>query len=301
MLKAVLRWVLVLGSLLAIGPFAATLLANLRDADGGRAVTILVNGHLSQGLIAGLAVFAAAAVVGLAGSHFLSLNTGMWSAGLVLAWGAWAEGATDGGTLENIVRRAGGGKDLLTLAVEGLAVTLLGAALTWAMVKVAHRAQQPSAVDAKTGAAKAGAAAPALIYGEGDGKPMPALVGAFVVAAAGAGLVAWLFAVSGVKGQTVAAALLGAIAAGAAAQTAANAKGYHVTPVTPILGVALAALAGPVIAMTMHGAKLIDVVYSGNVFSLARPLSLDWAAGAILGVPIGLGWAGSMLDRRHHQ
>jgi hypothetical protein len=128
---------------------------------------------------------------------------------------------------------------------------------------------------------------------------MQVLGGAFAVAAVAAGLAVFLIAVSGVKGQTFAAALIGALAAGAAAQTVASSKNFHVTPVTPILAIALVALAGPIIASVLHGPRLIDAVYAGNVFALARPLSLDWAAGSVIGVPIGLGWAGSMLDRRH--
>lgn len=304
MLKAVFRWVLVVASLLFIGPFAARMLGSVRDVDGGHAVTILVNGDMGRALVGGLLVFAAAAVVGLVGSHFLSLNTGMMSAGLVLAWGAWSEGATDGGTLENIVRRAGNGKDLPLLAIESLVLTLLAAGLTWAMVRVAHRAQQPvtdptAPVKAGVGA-KAEAGAPALIYGKGD-KPQFALLGSMLAAVGVCGILAWLLAVSGAKGQTFAAALIGAIGAGAAAQTAASSKEFHVTPVTPILAMALVALAGPLIAMGMHDGRVVDAVYAGTVFSLARPLSLDWAAGAVIGVPIGLGWAGSMLDRRHNQ
>jgi hypothetical protein len=306
MLKAALRWVLVVASLMFIGPFAAKMLGSVRDVDGGHAVTLLVNGDMGRALLGGLLVFAAAAVVGLIGSHYLSLNTGMMSAGLVVAWGAWAEGATKGGTLENIVRRAGNGKDLPALAIEGFIVMLLAAGLTWAMVRVAHRAQQPAA-DATAATPvksapvlKAEAGAPALIYGKGE-KPFRILLLSMLNAAAVCAVLAWLFAVSGDKGQTFAAALIGAIAAGTAAQTMAGSKEFHVTPVTPILAMALIALAGPLVAMVMHGGGIVGAVNAGTVFSLARPLSLDWAAGAVIGVPIGLGWAGSMLDRRHTQ
>jgi hypothetical protein len=297
MLKAVMRWILVLGALIAVGPLAATLLYNLRDADGGHAVTFLVNGNLSNGLAAGVVLLAAAAVVGLVGSHFLSLNTGLLAAGLVLAMGRWREG-----TLEELVRRAGGGKDLTMLAVEGAVVTLVAAGLTWLMVKVAHRAQQPLAdptspqarvpVEARSGA---------LLTGAGEGKPLPVLMAALVAGVAAAGVVAWLLSVSGNRGQTFAAAIFAAIAAGSAAQVMASSRGFHVTPVTPMLSMAVLALAGPIVAAQMHGSGLMAAVYAGSVFSLARPISLDWAAGALLGVPIGLGWAGSMLDRRHHQ
>src|SRR5262249_39973802 len=137
-------------------------------------------------------------------------------------------------------------------------------------------------------------------HGKGE-KPLPALAGAILGAAAVCAVLAWFLAVSGAKGQTFMAALIGALGAGVAAQMVARSKDLHVTPVTPILPIALVALAGPLVAVALHGARLVDAVYAGTVFSLARPLSLDWAAGAVIGVPIGLGWAGSMLDRRHQQ
>src|SRR5436190_805100 len=180
MLKAVMRWVLVLGALLAVGPLAATLLHNLRDADGGHAVTFLVNGNLSNGLAAGVVLLAAAAVVGLAGSHFLSLNTGLLAAGLVLAMGRWGEG-----TLEELVRRAGGGKDLTVLAIEGAVVTLVAAGLTWMMVKVAHRAQEPQA-DASSAAppSHVTASSGALLTGAGVCKALPMLMAALAAGVA---------------------------------------------------------------------------------------------------------------------
>jgi hypothetical protein len=301
MFKAVLRWVLVIVSVLLVGPLASRMLQGLRDVDGGHAVTILVNGNLGKGLVAGLAVFAAAGVVGIIGSYFLSLNTGLLSAGLVLAWGAFSEAASGGGvsrpgTLENIVRRAGGGQDLPMLAIEGFLVTVAAAALAWLMVRVAHRAQQTASGSEPSGGPDR---QPALIYGSGQGSPWQALGLSMLAAIGVAAFAAWFLAASGAKGQTFAAALVAGLLAGLAAQTTASSKGYHLTPVAPMLGIALVALAGPLIARAMAGGNIVELVYAGKVFSLARPLSLDWASGAMIGVPVGLGWAGAMLDRRH--
>src|SRR5438128_2735762 len=112
MLKAVLRWVLILGSLFAVGPLAAVLVDRLKDVDGGHAVTLLVNGNVGAGIAAGAVLFAAALMVGFIGSHFFSLNTGMAAAGLVLVWARFSEGTGGGGAqavagIEDIVRRAG--------------------------------------------------------------------------------------------------------------------------------------------------------------------------------------------------
>ena len=69
-------------------------------------------------------------------------------------------------------------------------------------------------------------------------------------------------------------------------------------PATTILAIMIIAAVSPVIAGVMHGGGLASVVYSGDVLPLARPLSLQWAAGAMIGSPIGIGWAGAMLDAR---
>jgi hypothetical protein len=42
----------------------------------------------------------------------------------------------------------------------------------------------------------------------------------------------------------------------------------------------------------------LDATFGGSLLPLARIVSLDWACGLMLGVPVGLGWAGAMLDER---
>jgi hypothetical protein len=48
----------------------------------------------------------------------------------------------------------------------------------------------------------------------------------------------------------------------------------------------------------MHGSRIMDATFGGSLLPLARIVSLDWACGLMLGVPVGLGWAGAMLDER---
>jgi hypothetical protein len=65
-----------------------------------------------------------------------------------------------------------------------------------------------------------------------------------------------------------------------------------------MLALAVLGLAGPLVAKGVQGSRLVEATYAGELLALARPLSLDWAAGALLGVPLGLAWAGAMLDHR---
>jgi hypothetical protein len=60
----------------------------------------------------------------------------------------------------------------------------------------------------------------------------------------------------------------------------------------------VAAVAAPVVAKFMHGDTLLSVLYADRLMMAAKPLPVDWAAGALLGVPVGMGWAGAVLDVR---
>jgi hypothetical protein len=292
MLKAALRWTLIIASLFGVGPLAAMLMNRLHDADGGHAVTVFLNSNLAAGLMAGGALLCAALIVGWIGSQYFSLNTGMATAGFVLAWGRFGEG-----TLEEIVRRTGNGKDLPLLAAEGVLFVLLGAAMTWLLMSVAHRAQTSPEVPG------AASKVPLLITGSGNDKASAVLGMSVLVGALAAAGVAWLLAMSTQPGQTFMAALGAALAAGAASQMLAGSKDFTLSPIAPMLSLALVAVAGPVIAIVLYGQGqgLVEAVFAGKAFPLTRPISLDWVAGGMLGVPVGLGWAGSRLDKRHHQ
>jgi len=64
-------------------------------------------------------------------------------------------------------------------------------------------------------------------------------------------------------------------------------------------GLMVVAVAGPVIATFVHAGTLgpTRAAVSGKLFALARPMPLDWIAGAFVGIPLGLWWAGSLIER----
>ena len=282
-LRATCRWVLILGSLLGVGPLTSELLSGLRDVDGGRAVTLLINGDVGGAVVATLVLVAAVLVVGSLGARFFSLGTGYFCAGAVLAWAGSALGS-----LEGIVRRAGSGKDLYVLGVEGLIVTVGAAgAVVWFARLAGGGTQGPRG----TWVERAVFAEPAPLKGRG---PHPA--GALCAAVAAAGVAVWFIALSGDRTQTLAATITGGIASGAVAHLLHAHRRF--TPVMPILAVAVVALAGPVAAVFVEGDRLVAHVYDGTVLGLARPVSLDWAAGALIGVPLGMSWAGASAEKR---
>ncbi len=296
MAKAILKWALIVGCLLAVGPLMARLLMDLRDPDGGRAVTLFINASTSRAAMYALAVLAAAFGVGVVGTRFFSLSTGMMCAGVVLAWAS-----SSLGTLEEIVRRTGDGKTLPVLAVEGLFVTGVGALMAWTFTRVAARVARRSAV--VEGGLPIRAAAGwmgAIAVGDADPRDhAPALAAAALGAGVFVALIfVWLLALSGGQMQTLAAATAGAIAAGAVVQLMSASRPFAFTPVLPIFALAIVALLGPFITKFVEGSHLLAHVYDGTVLNIARPLSLDWAAGALLGVPLGMSWGGAGSARR---
>ena len=112
--------------------------------------------------------------------------------------------------------------------------------------------------------------------------------------AAGA-LAAWLVAVTPLKGQDV----MAAVAAGAAAAAAARLADIRV-PLAPVaVPLAVLAVLGPVAGLVLSGSgDVVAASYQGALAPIAQITPLDWIAGALLGIPLGAGWAGSMIEKR---
>ncbi len=287
MLKSVLRWCLLLTTLLVVGPILAHFARSLRDADGGRAFTLLVNESPFSGLLLGLAATVAALLLGLIGSRFFALNAGYAMAGLVFGWASWQLG-----DVESIIRRARSGGDFPLLAIEGGLAVIAAAAVAVVLSRAAeHHRPTPKGTQRALGGWRG-------MCFHADSAATPAAVGIAVLAAAAACAAAvWIISVNPLKGQALFATLMGGIAAGAAANAAAGAKA-HVQPLVAILGMMAVAVAAPLTAMLLHGSGIVEASFSDKLLPLSRPLSLDWACGALLGVPIGMGWTGAVLDSR---
>jgi hypothetical protein len=286
-INASLRWALLLASLLAVGPACSALLASARDAHGGHAVSMLVGGSLSHSLPAGLLLFAGAALVGWLGARFFALSTGFASAGLVLAWGAWRTS-----TFDQLIRRTHSPAELPMLAAEGAIALLAASAIAWVCWH-ASRAHRPSSANtaptpqtflSHIATAKDRAAA-----------PKAAVIAVLLSAVAGAA-VAYVIAATPLKGQTIAAAFVAAIAAGVVAQLAVQGMHASPTPVAVVVGLVLPAVVAPFLARA--DSALVAHTFANSVVPIAKVMPLDWAAGAVLGAPIGLGWAGAMMDVR---
>ena len=104
----------------------------------------------------------------------------------------------------------------------------------------------------------------------------------------------WLIAQSPMKGQMIGATLIGSMAAGLAGRLLVP----NVQPVLLFISPIVFGAVGYLIAAVMLRTPL-DVAYVARELpKLAKPMPIDYAAGALWGVSWGLGWARSFL---HHE
>jgi hypothetical protein len=231
----------------------------------------------------------------MVGAALFSMYTGLGCAGLVLAWSGWGLG-----TIDDFARRTRDGSDLTMLGIEGMLAAILAAGLAVMVMKVALAREHTGAVPSKHAVPpRVDSWVGALVVrAEENAKLIPAAGAGLILAAIVMGVVVWLAALTPMRGQTLMAVVLGGMAAGLCAQLAASSFRVMLSPLAPLLGVAIVALVGPISAGVLHGAGFLPALFDGTLWPLARPLSLEWGAGALLGIPLGLAWGGSVLDLR---
>ncbi len=276
------RWLLLGIAALALGPLAGFLTASLRTVDGSSHATLLVSNSLIKGLLVLVGVFVLAGAAGVAGAVVTGLRHGFLCAGMVLAWGAWGTGQID-----RLLHQSLSSSTMYTLSVEALLVGALSVGLAACMVLIARRpAPDPEL------APHHHVPEPRTLIDSAT----PAALAASVVIA---GIVAWIVAQDTLKGQTFAAAALAAMFGATAGRLAAPAS----SALTFVGAIAILAIASPTVAAFMHPASMgpTRAALAGTLFPLARPLPLDWAAGAFVGIPLGLSWAASLVDKHGHR
>jgi hypothetical protein len=282
MTQLVLKWVVVLAALFAGGPLAASFVAPLRLTDGSHAASLFTDGSSSSGLLAGFGVLALASVMGLASGRLVARDMGLTVAGLVVAWAAWRFS-----TVDRAASRIGGQGMLATLSIEGLLIGLFGAGMALAISLVAReRLSKWEAIGHYVESESRGAEF-----------PIGTLVLSGLVGLLAGGFAVWLVATEALKGQCVMAAVIGGVACGAASQLFASTARFHLGVVVPMLAFAVLAGIAPIVTMYVHGKNIVEVAMGGDLFALGKPGPFDWLAGGLLGVPIGIAWANSMLEK----
>lgn len=267
----ILSWLVVLFGALALGPIVASLVEGLRASDGGPDVTMLFNTSPAIGVIGVLVGVFLAAGLGAATARALSVRMGLFAAGTVLAWQAWQLGAVAG-----LLRSARSAAPLWTMVVEGALMIVFGVVIAAVVVRCAGKEDPDRDVASVSGEQSLRGAAAVIVVG---------------------GLLAWIVAREGLKGQTIAAAGVAAIGG----VTVARLTAPRAHPVALIAGLLALAMVSPAIGALLSGGSVLEAMYAGSLFPLALISPLDWVAGALLGTPIGLAWSASMIEKRVEQ
>lgn len=278
MTHALVRWLIPLLALFAVGPVAGWLMWSIVAADGSHDISVLLNGSLARAVMGLLGVVGLATLVGVAGARFVAPRSGLFAAGLVLAWGAWSTGRID-----HLIANQPTNATMYTLVLEALLVGGLGVLSAFVILRV------PSTPIGQDEGLPAHEREPSAFN---DPSTLIALGGAAIAGA----VVAFLLAQDALKGQTV----FAAFAAGLVGATVGRMCSQRCSPVVFFAAIALVAILAPAAATLVHpGASgVLRAAKAGSMLALARPLPLDWMAGAFIGIPIGLAWAGSMVESR---
>lgn len=269
--RTVTRWVLLLAAFWVLGPVALMIMEGVRAPDGGPQASLLLAESPMRALAAAAAVFVIAGIAGVIGGRLFGVRTGFFSAGLVLVWPAW-----ELGTVLGIVRREQSVSAFASLRLEGVLVALATIAAGFAIGRFSREAP----------AAPAGKPAIRAKFAAGD------------FMGPGAGLIAGAVAATAcarteMPGQAIAAAF----AAGVLGALVAAMLSVHLRPAWVLAGLALLAFIGPASGAMIDGSQAVAHLYSGTITPLARLTPMHWAAGLMLGVPIGCSWAAGLIKR----
>lgn len=283
MVHATTRWVLYVASLIVLGPLAG-LLMGLTDAPDGSAGTAIASNSPVLGIISLLVGSALAAGVGALAAWRCGLRPGLICSGIVLCWMA----GMSAGATSTIV--ANDGAPWGALVFEGVVVcaSLLGIGVAIA-IGAQHHTPDPGE-HLVSQSAEAMETEHAL-------RLTPRSAGGIVLAVVGGAAAAWALALTDLRGQVIAAAAIAAIAIAMLVKLV----DVKSPAIAAIAAAALLAIAAPAYAMVSVPAdQALAAAYAQSLPGLVLVMPLDWAAGALLGTPIGLAWAASIVKRAEH-
>lgn len=280
MIDTSIRWGLYIAALVVVGPIAGALM-DLSSASNGAAGTALVTTSPVLGVIALVLGAALALGLGSLAAWRCGLRPGLTCAGIVFCWMA---GMSSG--LTETIAAAGHGP-WLALVLEGTLVAVCLLALGVAIALAAQKHKPAPGEHVTPQSAEAMQSEHALTLN-------PRVLVAVAIAALGGAAAAWVLAVTDIRGQVIAAAAISAIAIGLIIKLV-DIK----TPAIAALAAAgVLAIVSPAYALaTVNPDTALAAAYAQTLPGLVLVTPLDWAAGVLLGTPIGLAWAASILKR----
>ncbi|MEM9663274.1 MAG: hypothetical protein AAF937_13315 [Planctomycetota bacterium] len=257
--KLVIAWVPALTAAFVLGPAAGLLAAQLTDAAGGPHATLLVTQTPVLGAACAIGVALIAATAGLLGVRIGTPNVGLFSAGIVLCWASARSGRVD--EIIAVSRTSPFNRFVL----EGLLVALVALLLIETIRRFRrHTLPEP----------------PLLLSARALG-----------VGVLGAAFTAWLVAADAAKGQTIAAAIAAGIMGAALSRMMLVSIPPRIIAVIPVV----LGILSPLAAVATTG-DVVQEAFEGSLFRLAVITPLDWLAGGLIGIPLGLAWTDSIAD-----
>ncbi len=110
--------------------------------------------------------------------------------------------------------------------------------------------------------------------------------------------VVWLFARSELRGQTIAATVLGGLVAGMLARLLSPHTQPRLIFATACLAGAVGHVIGAVVIQSSAAGSMAKAYVTSTLPAVSLPLPIDYAVGSLIGVAMGLGWAASFV---HHE
>lgn len=270
-------------ALFLLGPISTLGLEALQSHEGGPDVSLFVNATPAIGLGLGLALLVASGVYGLMCARLVDPRTGTLSAGFLVSWAAWRTG-----NMELLLRFEPGSGTLYRLCLEAIVVCTAAGAVALLIAGAARADHQPTHGDL-----------PGPHFGSVHRIVRPPVAVAIVAGAAGALVVAHVVAFNPLRGQALMAGVLGSIAAGAVTRLVIRAWVNEEAPsAAPYAAIVVAAAVAPLIGLVLPGPSGLETAaVQGTLIGPLKVQPLDWAAGMLIGTPMGLAWAGAAVHK----
>lgn len=263
-------WAVLLLCLFGLGPALTLAMGGVRGGDGGTDATFLLSASAPSGIFAMALILVVAGGVGVAASRLLGINAGLGAFAMTLIAPAMRLGE-----LVPILRWAESPGAFRVMAIEGVILAIAAAFAALLIERVSRSSHELQKADA-----------PKLLS-------MDSAIAMGVALAAGA-LAAWVIAREPTKGQSIFAGVAAGIGGGAAGRIVA----IRAPLAALALGVMLVGVLGPVLGMVLAGSDALRAAYEMRLPALSHPIPLDWLAGSMLGLPLGLSWAASVIEKR---
>lgn len=310
MVQTAVTWACRLICVFVLGPMAWWLAASARAADGSNHIPAILSTQPAMGLAKALGAALLAGLAGIVSARLVSLRPALFNAGAVLTWAAAGSGTAPG-----VARIWPDGSVMPRLAIEGVVLgvpTLVCVALmVWAAGRRAGASTESRAVPEPLMVRLA--SSPRGVLGELFGiEPRPAMLAEPVsmlnvavgvaVAMVGAVLASWLVAQNMLKGQTIGAAAVGGLLAGAGLVL----WDYRLSAAVAMAGLVVVAVLSPLAGVLGHdvlsaGRTFESHVFTGGLLAPARVLPIDWLAGGLLGLPLGLSLGSWLSENKYRE